>query len=89
MIMAAMPFRLIRTAMLTVVAVAWSNLAPGAEIHQAVKQGDLEQVKALIKENPALALAEDDTGWTPLHLAAQKGYKEIAALLLGGQDFDL
>jgi ankyrin repeat protein len=29
-----------------------------------------------------LLLGRDDSGWTPLHLAAQKGFKEVAELLL-------
>lgn len=50
----------------------WGNLAVGSEITQAAKRGDLEKIRTLLKENPALALSSDETGWTPLHLAAQK-----------------
>jgi len=84
-IMRKMPFRFIPIAILTMVALAWSNLAAGEEIHEAAKRGDLAKVKALLKENPALALSRDDTGWTPLHLAAQKGFKEVAELLLANK----
>ena len=80
-IMKTMPFRLIHIAIVTMVALAWGYLAIGGEIHEAAKRGDLEKVKALLKENRALASSKDNTGRTPLHLAAQKGFKDVAELL--------
>ena len=74
--------RLIQSGILMMALLAWSHLASGGEIHEAVKRGDLAKVQVLLKENPALAVSEDETGWTPLHLAAQKGFNDIAALLL-------
>jgi ankyrin repeat protein len=74
-----MPFRFIH---LTVAALALGYLASGSEINEAAKRGDLEKLSALLKQNPALALSSDETGWTPLHLAAQRGFKEVAELLL-------
>ena len=77
--------RLIQNGIVMLALLAWSNLASGGEIHEAVKGGDLAKVKVLLKENPALAVSEDETGWTPLHLAAQKGFNDIAALLLANK----
>ena len=45
------------------------------EIHDAAKSGDVEKVKALLKDNPDLVISQDDIGFTPLHYAAFKGYK--------------
>jgi ankyrin repeat protein len=44
-----------------------------SQIYNAAKGGDLEQVNALLK---------DSNGRTPLHVAATKGYKDAAELLL-------
>jgi hypothetical protein len=77
--------RFIQIVVVALVGLALRNLATGGEIQEATKQGDLEKVKALLKENPALAFSKDDTGWTPLHLAAQKGFREIAELLLANK----
>jgi serine/threonine-protein phosphatase 6 regulatory ankyrin repeat subunit B len=52
------------------------------EIHDAAKGGNLEKVKALLKDNPELVNAKAYNGWTPLHLAAAKGQKEVVELLL-------
>jgi ankyrin repeat protein len=80
-----MVFRYIQTVTLILLAIALTSLATAGEIHDASKHGDLEKVKALLEENPALACSKDETGWTPLHLAAQKGFKEVAELLLANK----
>ncbi len=57
-------------------------IAGGGEILDAAKSGDLERVKALLKQNPALILSRDNNGATPLHMAALNGNKDIVELLL-------
>jgi ankyrin repeat protein len=52
------------------------------EIHDAARDGDLEKVKALLKDNPDLVFSKDNVGWMPLEFAAWKGYKDIVELLL-------
>ena len=52
------------------------------DIHKVVKQGDLEKVRAMLEENPELINTQDTQGNTPLHLAAYKGYMEVAELLI-------
>jgi ankyrin repeat protein len=53
-----------------------------APIHVASKKGDLERVRALLRNDPSDAMRLDHKGATALHLAAFYGYKEIAELLL-------
>src|SRR5207247_6422498 len=57
------------------------SLAAG--IHDAARKGDLEKVRALLEVNPELLRAQDKDGFSPLHLAAWKGHKEVVELLLG------
>jgi ankyrin repeat protein len=62
-----------------------TRLAFCGEIHDATKSGDLEKVKALLKANPDLVNSKDSNGETPLHIAAAKGYKDVAELLLANK----
>jgi len=65
-----------------------TSSAIGDEIHDAAAGGDLEKVKALLKENPKLVFSKPVgadapfPGFTPLHRAAQLGHKDVAELLL-------
>jgi len=55
--------------------------------YKAVKDGNLAQVQALLKEQPDLVHARDDAKSTPLHWAAWKGHAEVVnALLDAGAD---
>ncbi len=67
------------------VALTWSGLAFGGEIHDASRDGDLEKVKALLKSNPNLVISKDNYGQTPLHYAVQYGQKTVAELLLANK----
>src|ERR1035437_7312102 len=71
-----------RRAAVLLVALAWSSLAFGGEIHDAAKAGDLEKVAVLLKNNPDLVFSKDTNGATPLHLAALFGHKYVVELLL-------
>ena len=62
-----------------------SNLALAGEIHDAVKNNDLAKVRSLIKDSPDLVFSKDEDGFTPLHLAAANGYKEMAELLFANK----
>jgi ankyrin repeat protein len=53
--------------------------------HQAVENGDIETVRTLLIQKPALANQRDDGGETPLHLAAIKGHRAVAELLLSSR----
>jgi hypothetical protein len=51
-------------------------------IHDAAKNGDLEKVRVLLKDNPDSVSSKGNDDWTPLHFAASKGHREVAVLLL-------
>lgn len=50
-------------------------------LHQAAKDGDIEQVKLLISKGVDIN-AKDKRGDTPLHKAADKGHREVVELLI-------
>src|ERR1035438_1330754 len=56
-------------------------MAQGADLHDAVTAGDVEQVRALLAAG-ADANTRDALGAAPLHDAAWTGNREIAALLI-------
>lgn len=49
---------------------------------EAIKQGNLEQVKTLLQNNPALINQYDETGATPLHYAAFHSQQLIVKFLV-------
>ena len=55
-------------------------------IFDAAGGGYLEKARALLKENPNLVFAKDNnSGSTPLHLAARNDHKDVAELLLANK----
>ncbi len=55
-------------------------------IHDAVRAGDLDKVKALVKESPDLVSSKDEKyGQTPLHVAAFNDRKDVAEFLLANK----
>jgi hypothetical protein len=57
--------------------------AESLTIHTAIWAGNLKAVKEFLATNPQLVSAKEEHGWTPLHLAAMVGHKELVTLLLG------
>lgn len=53
-----------------------------APIHDAVTDDDLARVKSIVAHNPAALASKDADGDTPLHLAAELGYADIAKYLI-------
>ena len=53
-----------------------------AELSLAIRQGNLERVTAIVERSPALVRSADDSGFTPLHIAATAGRVDIIEFLL-------
>ena len=53
-----------------------------AEIHDALEAANAEKARKILEANAENATAKGEYGVTPLHLAAKKGLKDIAKLLL-------
>ena len=51
-------------------------------LHDAATRGDALATKAMLDANPDQFNATDEHGWTPLHLAAHYGFRNVAELLL-------
>jgi 26S proteasome non-ATPase regulatory subunit 10 len=64
---------------------AWSIPAFGDGIHEAAKNGDLEKVKALLKDNPDLVFSKDNDGRMPLSWAVLNNHKDVAEFLLANK----
>jgi ankyrin repeat protein len=69
----------------TLAALVWSSIAFGGEIHDAARDCDLGQVKALLKAYPNLVFSKDDDGNTPLYWAVGTGHKDVPVLLLANK----
>lgn len=52
------------------------------EIHQAAQKGELAKVEELLKQNPQVVHAKDETGRTPLHWAARGVHFDVLKLLI-------
>jgi hypothetical protein len=63
----------------------WGCLAFCGEIHEAVKSNDLPKVRKLLKQNPELVSSKDNQDFTPLHLAALNGRRDIVTMLLANK----
>jgi ankyrin repeat protein len=58
-----------------------SNFAVAEPLDEAAKERDLAKVKSLIAEGSDVNVG-DENGLTPLHLAAYRGHKDVAELLI-------
>ncbi|XP_070186477.1 uncharacterized protein [Littorina saxatilis] len=67
------------------------QLLSGPSIHDACRSGDLERVKVLLDKFPEMKDFKDESGWTPLHLAAGNGHVNIIKWLTsaGRDDLDV
>jgi len=76
---------LLMMGLLTLFAYLYDYLyAENIKIEIAAQDGDLATVKEMIQAKPALVSSRYYIGthWTPLHVAAAKDHKEVAAFLL-------
>jgi ankyrin repeat protein len=59
------------------------------ELFTAVKQGDLEYTKTILEQNPKCVNSKDESGYTPLVLAASAGNKDLCEVLIAkGADLE-
>jgi len=70
--------------LITVLMVLLACVMPlcGEEIHNAAKQGNLAKVKSILAERPKLVNTQDKRSYTPLHIAAYLGHKDIVEILI-------
>jgi ankyrin repeat protein len=52
------------------------------DIHIAAKNGDTDEVAALLSMDSRLTRTHDSDGWTPLHLAAHYGHADTVSVML-------
>jgi ankyrin repeat protein len=62
-----------------------TNNTPSFGDPAVFREGNLEKVSALLKDNPGLVFDKDNEGKTPLHWAAFNGRKDMAELLLANK----
>lgn len=66
----------------SVVLFVFTGCADANELHEAVIQGDMQQVAMLVKEKPEFLAAKDEEGLTPLHYACAQGDIDCIMLLV-------
>jgi len=62
-------------------AILVSGMAAG-EIHDLARHGDLDGIKILLQQNPALLESKDNMGMTPLRRAVDAGHSVVAGYLI-------
>jgi len=79
-----------RAVVLIIGLVFCAGLTVAGPIHEAIENGDLDQIKAILSDNPDKVNEKDASNNTPLHLAALQGNLGIVKMLVDkGADINL
>jgi ankyrin repeat protein len=66
-----------------------AGAARADRVHDLARRGDMKEMTRLLAASPELVHAKETNDTTPLHHAADRGYKEMCSLLLNkGADID-
>ncbi|MHC4112341.1 MAG: ankyrin repeat domain-containing protein [Planctomycetota bacterium] len=77
-------------ALVLLLAFSGCNVQAPPELFTAISQGDLEYTKTTLQENPKLVNSKDESGNTPLLLAAIAGNKDLCEVLIAnGANLDV
>ncbi|MHC4546381.1 MAG: ankyrin repeat domain-containing protein, partial [Planctomycetota bacterium] len=76
--------RVVVALVLLFVGLALSGCAVQAppELFTAITEGDLDYIKTTLEENPKFVNSKDESGYTPLILAASAGNKDLCEVLI-------
>jgi len=58
------------------------NKEKDTALHEAVRYNHLKVVKLLIEKDPNFSYSANDTGETPLYIAAERGFKDVVIKIL-------
>src|SRR5688572_12001536 len=60
----------------------WHRIFAGGDIFSAIERGDIEKCRKFLRDDLTVITQIDNSGRTPLHVAAHQRRKDIVALLL-------
>lgn len=62
-----------------------TNKTGGTALHEAVWYNHVQVVELLVKEDPDFTYGADSSGYTPLYIAAERGFGDLVKILIGNK----